>query len=201
MTRIAVFASGRGSNFQALLEAEKRGEFPGKIVLLITDRADAGALTIAEAHGVKTRVIEPVRKRGRLDRATEESYLTACREAEVRWICLAGFMRILGETILDAYSNRVLNIHPSLLPAFPGLDAQMQAWDYGVRISGCTVHLVDQGIDSGPVILQRSVQVTGDADELAASILIEEHRLYPEALKIILEGSWRREGRRIVFRK
>lgn len=199
MARIAVFASGRGSNFRALAAAEQAGRFPGEIVLLITDQAKAGALGVAAEFGIAARVIEAKRPRGRLDVATEARCLEACREAGVEWICLAGFMRILGDTLLTAFADHVVNIHPSLLPAFPGLEAQAQAWEYGVRVSGCTVHLVDRGVDTGPIVLQRAVAVRPEdsAAELAARILEQEHRLYPEALALLLGGEWRREERRI----
>lgn len=200
MTRIAVLASGRGSNFRALAEAERAGSFPGEIALLISDKPDAGALGIAAEFGIESLVVEPTRPRGRLDADTENRLLEVLRDRGIEWICLAGFMRILGDTFLGAYEDRVVNIHPSLLPAFPGLDAQTQAWDYGVRVSGCTVHLVDRGVDTGPVVLQRSVPVLdGDAaEDLAARILEQEHRLYPEALALLLGGGWRRDGRRII---
>ncbi len=200
MTRIAVLASGRGSNFRALAEAGRAGSFPGEIALLISDKADAGALEIAAEFGIEGLVVQPMRPRGRLDADTERRLTDACRERDIEWICLAGFMRILGDTFLGAYEDRVVNIHPSLLPSFPGLDAQTQAWDYGVRVSGCTVHLVDRGVDTGPIVLQSAVPVMNEdgAEDLAARILEQEHRLYPEALALLLGGDWRRDGRRIV---
>lgn len=200
MARIAVFASGRGSNFRALAEAGRSGAWPGQIVLLISDQPGAGALDIAAEFGIATRVIAPTRPGGRLDAATEQACVAACRELTVDWICLAGFMRILGDTLLTDYADRVVNIHPSLLPAFPGLDAQGQAWNYGVGVSGCTVHLVDRGVDSGPIVMQRAVPALPEdtRDDLAARILAEEHRLYPEAMALLVAGRWRREGRRIV---
>jgi len=201
MTRIAVLASGRGSNFEALAAAAREGRLPVRLVLLLSDRQDAGALAIAARFGIPSAVIAPVKPRGRLDARSEERFLAACQGAGADWICLAGFMRILGPGFLAAYRDRVLNIHPSLLPAFPGLDAQGQAWAYGVRVSGCSVHLVDEGIDSGPIVLQCAVPVlAGDsAAALAARILVEEHRLYPAALARLLKEPWRREGRRLVF--
>jgi len=200
MTRIAVLASGRGSNFRALAKAGRAGSFPGEIALLISDKADAGALEIAAEFGIEGLVVQPMRPRGRLDADTERRLTDACRERDIEWICLAGFMRILGDTFLGAYEDRVVNIHPSLLPSFPGLDAQTQAWDYGVRVSGCTVHLVDRGVDTGPIVLQSAVPVMNEdgAEDLAARILEQEHRLYPEALALLLGGDWRRDGRRIV---
>jgi phosphoribosylglycinamide formyltransferase-1 len=201
MTRLAVFASGRGSNFKALAVAAREGVFPGRIALLLCDQPDAGALAIAADHGIPARVIAGRRPAGRLGREVEIAYRDACRDAGVEWICLAGFMRVLGATLLAAYPDRIVNIHPSLLPAFPGLDAQRQAWDYGVRVSGCTVHLVDGGVDTGPIVLQRAVPVLpADAPaDLAARILAEEHTIYAEALRLLLTRSWQRRGRRIIF--
>ena len=173
MTRLAVFASGRGSNFKALAAAAREGVFPGRVVLLLCDQPGAGALDIAAEYGIPARVIEGRRPAGRLGREAETAYRDACRDAGVEWICLAGFMRILGPILLEAYPDRIVNIHPALLPAFPGLEAQRQAWDYGVRVSGCTVHLVDGGVDTGPIILQRAVPVLPDdsPESLAARIL------------------------------
>jgi phosphoribosylglycinamide formyltransferase-1 len=201
MTRIAVLASGRGSNFEALAAAAREGRLPAELVLLLSDSAQAGALAVAERFGIPSAVILPAKPRGRLDAASERRFLAACQDAGAEWVCLAGFMRILGATFLGAYRERVLNIHPSLLPAFPGLDAQGQAWAYGVRVSGCSVHLVDEGIDTGPLVMQRAVPVLAgdDADRLAARILAEEHRLYAAALGRLLTEPWRREGRRLVF--
>ncbi len=201
MTRIAVFASGKGSNFRALVEAGKAGAHPGEIVLLISDKPGAGALDIARDCGIETLVIEPVKPRGRLDETSELRFLEACRERAVEWICLAGFMRILGDRLLAGYADRVLNIHPSLLPSFPGLDAQTQAWEHGVGVSGCTVHFVDRGVDTGPIVLQRAVirEPEDSAADLAARILVQEHLAYAEALSRLLTGAWRRQGRRILF--
>lgn len=201
MTRIAVLASGRGSNFEALAAAAQAGTLPAAFVLLATDQPEAGALAVAARFGIPSAVIAGRRARGRLDAECEERFLAACRAAGAEWICLAGFMRILGERFLGAYPDRVVNIHPSLLPAFPGLDAQAQAWAHGVRVSGCTVHLVDAGVDTGPIVLQRAVPVlpTDSAASLAARILVEEHRLYPEALRLLLAGGWQREGRRLLI--
>ena len=201
MTRIAVFASGRGSNFRALVEAERAGVFPGAIVLLLADQPEAGALKIAREFGIECRALAPDAKGARLSPGSEERFLAACRERNVEWICLAGFMRILGPGLLSAYPDRILNIHPSLLPAFPGLEAQTQAFDYGVRVSGCTVHFVDAGVDTGPIVLQAAVEVRPEdsAADLAARILEQEHKLYPAALRLLLSGAWRRQGRRIHF--
>jgi phosphoribosylglycinamide formyltransferase-1 len=201
MTRIAVLASGRGSNFRALVEAERAGAFPGRIVLLLSDRQDAGAFAIAEEFEIPARHISEGKRRARLGLETEALYLDACRAACVEWICLAGFMRIIGGALLDGFPDRVLNIHPSLLPSFPGLEAQRQAWVHGAKVSGCTVHLVDRGVDTGPIVLQKSVPVLADDEpgDLAARILAEEHKLYPLALRLLLSDPWRREGRRLIY--
>ncbi|MCB1163517.1 phosphoribosylglycinamide formyltransferase [bacterium] len=201
MTRIAVFASGRGSNFEALAAAAREGRVPARIALLLSDREDAGALDVAARFGIEAVALKPAGRRGALDADWEAACLAACRRAGAEWICLAGFMRILGPALLDAYRDRVMNIHPSLLPSFPGLDAQRQAWEHGVRVSGCTVHLVDAGVDTGPIVAQRAVSAegVGSADALAARILEAEHTLYAEALERLLAGGWRRDGRRLVF--
>jgi len=201
MQRIAVFASGRGSNFTALLEARKAGVFPGEIVLLLSDKKDAGALDTARHQGVETFVLDSPRAKGRLSLEEERAFAEACREAHADWVCLAGFMRILRGPLLEAFEGRILNIHPALLPAFPGLEGPKQAFDYGARVAGCTVHFVDAGVDTGPIVLQRAVPVLDgdDAAELAARILVEEHRIYAEALRRLLTERWERRGRRVVF--
>ncbi|MDP6669198.1 MAG: phosphoribosylglycinamide formyltransferase [Candidatus Krumholzibacteria bacterium] len=201
MQRIAVFASGRGSNFLALLEAEKEKLFPGRIVLLLSDQQDAGAIELAREHDLPVFVLPPGRGKGRLSEAEEISLRDACQLSGVQWICLAGFMRILRGPLLEAYPDRILNIHPSLLPSFPGLHAQKQAWEFGVKVAGCSVHFVDQGVDSGPLVLQKEVRVReGESSgDLSARILAEEHQLYAEALRRLFTDPWERRDRRIVF--
>lgn len=191
--------SGRGSNFVALAEAMARGEVPAEIVLVVSNRPDAAGLQKAAELGLEAMCIP---HRGEASRAGHEAkILSALRAAEVEWICLAGYMRLLGPTLVEAFPWRILNIHPSLLPAFPGLDVQQAALDHGVRVSGCTVHLVDAELDSGPIVVQRPVEVAdGDtAESLAARILTQEHRAYPEALRRLLTEAWRIEGRSVVF--
>ena len=172
---------------------------PARIVLVISNVADAPGLARARELGLPAAVIphqgEPDR------RAHEEKVVAALRQAGAEWICLAGYMRRLSPDLVAAFPQRILNIHPSLLPAFPGLDAQAQALAHGVRVSGCTGHLVDEGLDSGPIVVQRAVPVLdGDtAESLAARILEQEHRAYPEALRRLLTEPWRVEGRRLVF--
>ncbi len=194
--RIGVLLSGRGSNFEALATAIDRGEVPAEIVLVLSDRPAAPGLERARQRGIEARAILP-----ESDRAEHDSRLVrALSAARVDWVCLAGYMRLLGSGFVRAYPERILNIHPSLLPAFPGLHAQHQALEYGVRVAGCTVHLVDEGLDSGPIVLQESVPVEPDDDEasLAARILEREHVAYPAALQLLLTRPWTIEGRRVV---
>jgi phosphoribosylglycinamide formyltransferase 1 len=196
--RLGVLISGRGSNLQALIDAIKSGALDATIVVVISNRQDAGGLERARAAGIESIV------RSHRDFASRDDYDRALaselRARDVGLVCLAGFMRLVGAELIDAFSGRILNIHPSLLPAFPGLDAQQQAIDHGVRVSGVTVHLVTAELDGGPIVVQRAVPVLpGDtAESLAARILEEEHRAYPEAVKTILDGGWRLEGRRFV---
>ena len=192
MTRLGVLLSGRGSNFLALQAAIERGEIPARIVLVLSNIADAPGLARARELGIPAEAIP---------HAQEQKALEALRREEVEWVCLAGYMRLLSPAFVAAFRRRILNIHPSLLPAFPGLDAQEQALAHGVKISGCTVHLVDEGLDSGPIVVQRPVPVLdGDTPRvLAARILEQEHLAYPEALRRLLTEPWRIEGRRLIF--
>jgi phosphoribosylglycinamide formyltransferase-1 len=196
--RIAVLISGRGSNLQSIIDAIKAGDLRAAIVLVISNRPDAGGLMRAREAGIETACLNPreFASRDAYDRAIVEQL----RARHVDLVCLAGFMRLIGPPILDAYASRILNVHPSLLPAFPGLEAQRQALDHGVRISGATVHLVTSGLDDGPIVVQAAVPVheTDTVDTLSARILIEEHKLYPQAIRIVLEEAWQVEGRRFV---
>jgi phosphoribosylglycinamide formyltransferase-1 len=197
--RLGVLLSGRGSNFLALQAAIERGELPAEIALVVSNVAEAPGLLRARELGLPAAAIP---HRGEPDRASHErQVLYALVEAGVQWVCLAGYMRLLSPAFLAAYPRRVLNIHPSLLPAFPGTDAQRQEIEHGVKVSGCTVHLVDEGLDSGPIVVQRAVPVLdGDTPEtLAGRILAEEHRAYPEALRRLLTEPWEVVGRRLVF--
>lgn len=209
--RIGVLLSGRGSNFLALHRAIHGPDAPGEagrdprfaaagaeIAVVLSNVAGAPGVEKARDLGL---AVELVPHRGLARAEHDERVLAALRPHDVEWICLAGYMRILGEAFVEAYPERILNVHPSLLPSFPGLHAQRQAWDYGVRVSGCTVHLVDAGLDSGPIVAQAAVEVAGcgDADELASRILEEEHRLYPRALARLLAEDWSVRGRRVVF--
>jgi phosphoribosylglycinamide formyltransferase-1 len=197
--RLAVLISGRGSNLQSIVDAIARGELDATIAIVASNRADAGGLLRARDAGIETLVL------GTRDYASRDAYDQALADAlharDVGLVCLAGFMRLVGAPLLRAFPDRVLNIHPSLLPAFPGLEAQRQAIDHGVRVSGATVHLVTAELDGGPIILQASVPVLdGDTpDTLAARILIQEHRIYPEAIRMVLDGKWKLAGRRFVL--
>lgn len=198
-SKIGILLSGRGSNFLALHAAIARGEVPAEIALVLSNAAEAPGLARARELGLPAEAIPHRGEPGR--RAHEEKVIAALRRAGAEWICLAGYMRLLSPQFLAAFPGRILNVHPSLLPAFPGTDAQAQALAHGVKVSGCTVHLVDEGLDSGPIVVQRAVAVRdGDTPEsLAARILEEEHRAYPEALRRLLTEPWRLEGRRLVF--
>jgi phosphoribosylglycinamide formyltransferase-1 len=197
--KIAILLSGRGSNFLALHAAIERGEIPAEIVLVASNVAAAGGLTKARELGLPALAIphqgEPNRQ------AHEEKVIAALREAGAEWVCLAGYMRLLSPALVGVFRQRIVNIHPSLLPAFPGLDAQEQALAHGVKVAGCTVHLVDEGLDSGPIVVQRAVPVLdGDtAATLSARILEAEHLAYPEALRRLLTEAWTIDGRRLTF--
>jgi phosphoribosylglycinamide formyltransferase-1 len=199
--RVGVLASGRGSNFRALAEAAGRGRMPAAVVVLITDRPGAGALAIARELGVEALVLEPRAHPSR--EAHEKAVIAALEERRVGLVCLAGYMRLLGAGFVAHFAGRLLNIHPSLLPAFPGLHPQRQALAHGVRISGATVHFVDEGVDTGPVVLQAAVPVMADdtEDSLADRILVEEHRLYPEAVRLFALGALELRGRRVEIKE
>jgi phosphoribosylglycinamide formyltransferase-1 len=196
--RLGVLISGRGSNLQALIDAIADGRLHASIAVVISNRADAQGLARARAAGIEAIVLS---HRAFPTRDDYDQALTRELQArDVGLVCLAGFMRLIGGRLIDAFPNRILNIHPSLLPSFPGLDAQKQAIEHGVKVSGVTVHLVTAELDGGPIVVQRAVPVMpGDTpDTLAARILEQEHRAYPEAVQMILDGGWRVEGRRFV---
>jgi phosphoribosylglycinamide formyltransferase-1 len=196
--RLGVLISGRGSNLQAIIDAIDAGRLRAIVALVISNIADAGGLDRARAAGIATLVIPHGESPTRAD--YDRRLIAALREQAVDLVCLAGFMRLLGPTFVDAFPNRILNIHPSLLPAFPGLDAQHQAFEHGVTVSGATVHFVNAELDAGPIVLQAAVPVLPDdtADTLAARILETEHRIYPEAIQRVLDGGWALDGRRFV---
>jgi len=199
LTRLGILISGTGSNMKSIVTACEAGEVPAEVAIVVSNRADALGIEWAAGHGLETAVLShgDFADRTAHDRAIVERLQTA----GVEWVCLAGYMRLLSGVFVDAYPNRILNIHPALLPSFPGLHGQRQAWRYGVKVSGCTVHLVDLELDHGPIVIQRSVPVLADDDEdrLAARILEQEHIAYPEALKVLLSRSWSLDGRRVVF--
>jgi phosphoribosylglycinamide formyltransferase-1 len=196
--RIGVLLSGRGSNFEALADHIAAGRIPGaEIALVISNREDAPGLARAAARGIPARAIP---SKGLPREAYDKLVVAELQRAGVELVCLAGFMRLLSPYFVAAFPQRILNIHPALLPSFPGLEAQRQALEYGVKISGCTVHLVDENLDAGPILAQAVVAVRDDDtnETLSARILIEEHRIYAEAVRLILSGKYRIEGRRAI---
>lgn len=195
--KIAVLASGSGSNLQAIIDEIKSGFLPVELALVLSDKPQAYALQRAEAAGVPTKVLLPADFASREDYDAELVRLLKASGAEA--VALAGYMRLVTPVFLQAFPHRVLNIHPALLPSFPGLHGQRQAFEYGVKVAGCTVHFVDEGMDSGPIILQAPVLVLedDDADSLAARILEQEHIIYPLALRLLAEGKLHIEGRRV----
>jgi phosphoribosylglycinamide formyltransferase-1 len=199
--RVGVLASGRGSNFRALAEAAARGRIPAAVVVLVTDRAGAPALAVAREHQIEAVVVDPKQHPSR--EAHEKAVIGVLEERRVGLVCLAGYMRLLSAGFVAHFAGRLLNIHPSLLPAFPGLHPHRQALAHGVRVSGATVHFVDEGVDTGPVVLQAAVPVEPDDTEesLAARILVEEHRIYPEAVRLFAEGRLEIRGRRVDIRE
>lgn len=198
--RVAVLASGRGSNFKALAEAALEEDYPAEIALLVVDNPEAGAIATAENMKIEHVTVDCGTRKGSMTPESSERIFDLCSERNIGLICLAGFMRIVKGRIMDEYAGRMMNIHPALLPSFKGLDGQRQALEYGVRFSGCTVHFVDRGIDTGPIIIQKIVPVEqGDTDEsLSERILIQEHIAYPEAVRLYAEGRVKIEGRRVI---
>lgn len=193
---VAVFVSGRGSNLKALLDAKAAGRLPRvNFALVFSDKEHPPAFDHARAHGITARSLRP--KSFGSKQEYEAAAVALMREAGVDWIVLAGYMRLVGPTLLEAFPMRIVNIHPALLPSFPGLHAQRQAIDCGVKISGCTVHFVDAGMDTGPIIMQRAVECRAEDTEetLSARILAEEHKAFPDALELISEGRVRVDGR------
>jgi phosphoribosylglycinamide formyltransferase 1 len=197
---VAVLISGRGSNLQAIIDAVASRRLDATIVVVVSNRLGAPGLARAREAGIETLCME---SRGYPSRdAYDQTIADALRGRSIDLVCLAGFMRLVGQPLLQAFPNRILNIHPSLLPAFPGLEAQKQALEHGVRVSGATVHLVTAELDAGPIVLQTAVPVHDDdtVETLSDRILVEEHRLYPKAIGIVLDGGWCIEGRRFVRR-
>ena len=196
--RIGVLLSGRGSNFEALADSVAAGRIPdAEISIVISNREGAEGVARAQERGIPVRVIP---SKGLEREAYDRMVVAALDDGRVNLVCLAGFMRLLSPYFVAAFSNRILNIHPSLLPAFPGLEAQRQALEYGVKFSGCTVHFVDENLDAGPIVAQAIVPVRDDdtPDTLAARILAEEHRIYTEAVRLVLSGRYRVASRRVI---
>lgn len=196
--RLGILISGRGSNLQSIIDAIADRMLDATIALVISNRTDAPGLSRAREAGLETLTLD------RIAGATRDAFDRAIAEAlqarEVGLVCLAGFMRVVGPSLIEAFPNRILNIHPSLLPAFPGLDAQRRALEHGVRVSGATVHLVTSELDGGPIVVQAAVPVLDNdtVETLSARILVEEHRIYPEAIRTVLDGGWSIEGRRFI---
>jgi phosphoribosylglycinamide formyltransferase-1 len=197
VTRLGILLSGRGSNFEAIADNIERGKLNAEIAVVISNRAEARGIEIAREQGMPAVVLP---SKGIPREEYDRRLVAELQNRGVELVCLAGFMRLLSPEFCRAFAMRALNIHPSLLPAFPGLDAQKQALDHGAKISGCTVHFVDEGLDAGPIIMQASVPVLDEDTEqtLGARILVEEHRIYSQAIGIILSGRWRIEGRRVI---
>lgn len=196
--RLGVLISGRGSNLQAIIDAIAAGRLAAEIAVVVSSRPDARGLDRARRAGLETAVVAPADYPTR--EACDRQIATRLRRHDVALVCLAGFMRLLSPEFVAAFPDRIVNVHPSLLPAFPGLRGQEQALRHGVKVSGATVHIVTPELDAGPIVRQAAVPVHDDdtPDTLAARILVEEHRIYPEAIGIVLAGGWRVEGRRFV---
>jgi phosphoribosylglycinamide formyltransferase-1 len=196
--RIGVLLSGRGSNFEALADSVREGRLPGaEIAVVVSNREGAPGLEKAKERGIAARVIP---SKGLEREVYDRQVVAVLREFNVDLVCLAGYMRLLSPFFVASFPNRILNIHPSLLPSFPGLESQRQALEYGVKFAGCTVHFVDENLDAGPIVLQATVPVRDDDTEetLSSRILAEEHRIYTEAVRIVLEGKYKIVGRRVV---
>lgn len=201
--RVAVLASGRGSNLQALIDAIEAGQVQARIVAVISNKKEAVALERARKHGIKDLFVDPKLFVGRPDsrEAYDRSLLEVLRQHETELVLLAGYMKIVTTVLVNAYANRMMNIHPSLLPAFPGLEVQKKAIDWGCKLAGCTVHFVTEGVDEGPIIIQAAVPIL-DADTpetLAARILVQEHKIYPRAVQLFAEGRLGLNGRRVFI--
>ena len=201
--RVAVLASGRGSNLQALIDAIEAGQVQARIVAVISNKKEAVALERARKHGIKDLFVDPKPFAGRPDsrEAYDRSLLEVLQQHEAELVLLAGYMKIVTMVLVNAYANRMMNIHPSLLPAFPGLEVQKKAIDWGCKLAGCTVHFVTEGVDEGPIIIQAAVPIL-DADTpetLAARILVQEHKIYPRAVQLFAEGRLRVDGRRVFI--
>lgn len=201
--RVAILASGRGSNLQAIIDAIEAGQVQAQIVAVISNKKDAVALERARKHGLKDLFVDSKPFAGRPDsrEAYDRSLLHILQQHDIELVLLAGYMKIVTAVLVNAYANRMMNIHPSLLPSFPGLDVQKKAIDWGCKLAGCTVHFVTEGVDEGPIIIQAAVPILdGDTPEtLAARILVQEHKIYPRAVQLFAEGRLRVDGRRVLI--
>ncbi|MDH5669843.1 MAG: phosphoribosylglycinamide formyltransferase [Nitrospira sp.] len=201
--RVAVLASGRGSNLQAIIDAVEAGQVQANIVAVISNKKESMALERARTHGLPDVFVDPKPFAGLPDSraAYDRALLEILEKNQVELVLLAGYMKIITAVLVDAYANRMMNIHPSLLPSFPGLDVQKKAIDWGCKLAGCTVHFVTEGVDEGPIILQAAVPILDDdtPEILAARILVQEHKIYPRAVRLFAEGRLRVEGRRVVI--
>lgn len=199
--RVAVLASGRGSNLQAVIDTIESGQVPAEVVCVISNKKDAVALERARKHGLKDLFVDPKPFAGRPDsrEAYDQALLAILQQHEVELVLLAGYMKIVTAVLVNAYANRMMNIHPSLLPSFPGLDVQKKAIEWGCKLAGCTVHFVTEGVDEGPIIMQAAVPILDDdtPETLAARILVQEHKIYPRAVQLFAEGRLRVDGRRV----
>lgn len=200
--RVAVLASGRGSNLQAIVDAIEAGQVQAQIVAVVSNKKDAVALERARKHGLTDIFVDPKPFAGRPDsrEAYDRSLLGKLQQHEVELVLLAGYMKIVTAVLVNAYANRMMNIHPSLLPSFPGLDVQKKAINWGCKLAGCTVHFVTEGVDEGPIIIQAAVPILDDdtSETLAARILVQEHKIYPRAVQLFAEGRLRVDGRRVL---
>jgi len=196
--KLGVLISGRGSNLQSIVDATRSLRLDATVAVVISNRVDAPGLLRAREAGIEALHVSSREYPDRYDYDRTLASMLSARQVDL--VCLAGFMRLVGAPLLEAFPNRVLNIHPSLLPAFPGLEAQRQALEHGVRVSGATVHMVDSELDGGPIVMQAAVPVLDDdtVETLSARILLEEHRIYPEAIRIVLAGGWSIVGRRFI---
>lgn len=200
LKKLGILLSGRGSNFEAIADSIQAGRLHAEIAIVISNRADAPGLESARRRGLNAQLIP---SKGRVREEHDAEVVAALKQAQVDLICLAGYMRLLSPDFIRAFSNRIVNIHPSLLPAFPGMDAQKQALEYGVKVTGCTVHFVDEHLDHGPIILQKTVPVLDgdDVHSLSARILEQEHIAYSEAIGLLLSGEIEIQGRTVVRRQ
>jgi len=197
LKQIGILLSGRGSNFEAIADSIQTGSLQAEIAIVISNRADAPGLESAKRRGLNARLIP---SKGRVREEHDAAVVASLKEAQVDLVCMAGYMRLLSPDFIRAFPNRILNIHPSLLPAFPGMEAQKQALEYGVKVSGCTVHFVDEHLDHGPIILQKTVPVLDgdDAHSLSARILEQEHKAYSEAIALVLSGEVEVQDRKVM---